>query len=97
VSRAPVVAPLTEVVNAVSAEVSRFLAFRAASANGGGRRIRGRGAAFQVWLVSGAFAPCPVAMDMCAKLLEIINNSSSCKAGVDEVRDGELVGVPDDV
>jgi len=65
--------------------------------NGGGRRIRGRGAAFWVWLISGAFAPCTVAMDVCTKLLEIINNASSCEASVDEVGDGELVRVPDDI
>ena len=60
VSRAPVVAPLTEVVDAVPVEVSRFLALRAVSADGGGQRIRGRGVAFRVWLIGGALAPCSV-------------------------------------
>ena len=65
--------------------------------NGGGRRIGGRGAAFRVWLIGGASAPCPVAMDMCVKLLEVIDDASSCEASVDEVRDEEFFGVSDDI
>jgi len=65
--------------------------------NRGGRRVGGRGVTFWVWLISGAFAPCPVAMDVCIKLLEIVDDASSCEASVDEVRDEEFVGVPDDV
>jgi len=95
--QAPAVAPLTEVVNAVSAEVSHFLALRTTTMNGGGQRVGGGGAAFRVWLISGAFAPCPVAMNMCIKLLKVINDASSCEASVNEVGDEELVGVPDDI
>jgi len=94
---APAIAPLTEVVGAVLAEVSRFLALRAMTANRGGRRVGGRGATFWVWLISGAFAPCPIAMDVHVKLLEIVDDASSCEASVDEVRDKEFVGVPDDI
>jgi len=67
------------------------------TANRGGRRVGGGGATFRVGLISGAFAPCPIAVDMRTKLLEIINNASSCEAGVDEVGDGEPFGVPDDI
>jgi len=95
--RAPTVASLAEVVRAVSVEVPRFLAFRATTANRGGRRVGGGGASFWVGLISGAFAPCPVAVNMRTKLLEIINNAPSCEASVDEVRDAELVGVSDDI
>jgi len=94
---APIVAPLAEVVDAVPAEVPCFLALRAATANGGGRRIGGGGAAFWVWLISGAFAPCPVAMNVHVKLLKIVDDASSCEVSVDEVRDKEFVGVPDDI
>jgi len=93
----PAVASLTEVIDAVSTEVPRLFAFRAASANGRGRRVGRGGAAFRVGLVSRAFAPCPVAMNMCIKFLEVINNASSCEAGVDKVGDEELFRVPDDV
>ena len=95
--RAPAVASLTEVIDAVPAEVSRFLTLRATTTNGGGRRVGGGRAAFWVGLISRAFAPCPVAMNMCVKFLEVVNDASSCEAGVDEVGDGELLGVPDDV
>jgi len=95
--RAPAVASLTEVVGAVPAEVSCSLAFRATTANRGGQRVGGGGATFRVRLVSGAFAPCSVTVNMCAKLLEVIDNASSCEAGMDEVGDGELFGVPDDI
>jgi len=96
-SRAPAVASLAEVVGAVSVEVPRFLALRTMTANRGGQRVGGGGATFQVGLISGAFAPCPVAVDMRTKLLEIINDAPSCEASVDEVRDEELVGVSDDI
>jgi len=95
--QAPAVAPLTEVIDAVPAEVSRFFAFRATTTNGGGRRVGGGRAAFRVGLISRAFAPCPVAMNVCVKFLEVIDNASSCEAGVDEVGDKELLRVPDDV
>jgi len=52
---------------------------------------------FRVRLISRAFAPCPVTMNVCIKFLEIINNASSCKASMDEVGDEELLRVPDDV
>ena len=90
---APAVAPLTEVVSAVLVEMSLPLAFQAVTTRGGGRRVRGRGAAFQVWLISRALAPCSITVNMCVKLLEVINDASSHKAGVDE----EFFGVPDDI
>jgi len=95
--RAPAVTSLTEVIGAVSAEMSRFLAFRATAANGRGRRVGGGGAAFRIWLISGALAPCPITVNVCIKFLEVIDDASSCKAGVDEVGDEEFLGVPDDV
>jgi len=52
---------------------------------------------FRVWSISGAFAPCSVTVNMCIKLLKVINDASSCEAGMDEVRDEEFVGVPDDI
>jgi len=64
---------------------------------GGSQRVRGRGAAFWVWLISRAFSPCPISVDMCTKLLEIVDDASTCKVGFDEVRDKELVRVPDDI
>ena len=94
---APAVAPSTEVIGAVPAEVPRFLAFRATATNRRGRRVRRGGAAFWVWLVSGASAPCPVTVNMRIKFLEVIDDASSCKASVDEVGDEELFGVPDDI
>jgi len=96
-SWAPAVTSLAEVVGAVSAEVPCFLALQATTANRGGRGVRGGGATFRVGLISGAFAPCPVAVNMRTKLLEIINDAPSCEASVDEVRDEELVGVSDDI
>jgi len=95
--RAPAVTSLAKVVDAVLVEMPCFLALRATTTNGGGRRVGGGGAAFWVGLISGAFAPCPIAMNMRVKFLEVINNASSCKAGVDEVGDEELFRVPDDV
>ena len=65
--------------------------------HGGGRRVGGGGAVFRVWLISGASTPCSVTVNMCTKLLEIVNNASSCEASVDEVRDKEFVGVSDDI
>jgi len=89
---------LAEVIDAVSAEVPCFLALRATTANGGDRRVGGGGGAtFRVGLISGAFAPCPITMNVCVKLLEIVNDASSCKASVDEVGYEELVGIPDDI
>jgi len=95
--QAQTVASLTEVIDAILAEVPRFLALRATTTNGGGRRVGGGGAAFRVGLISRAFAPCPVAMNVRVKFFEVVNNASSCKAGVDEVGDEELFRVPDDV
>ena len=95
--RAPTVTSLAEVVNAVSTEVPCFFALRATSANGGGRRVRGGGAASWVWMIGGASAPCSVTMDVCIKLLEIVDDASTCKASMDEVGDEELFGVPDDI
>jgi len=63
---------------------------------GGGGGIRG-GAVFQVWLISRAPAPCSITVNVCVKLLEVINDASSCEAGVDEVRDEEFLGVSDDI
>jgi len=97
VSWAPAVASLAEVIDTVPAKMPRFLALQATSTNGGGRRVGGGGATFQVGLISRAFAPCSVTMNMCAKLLEVIDYASSCEASVDEVGDEELVGVPDDI
>jgi len=97
VAWAPAVAPLTEVVRAVSAEMPLPLTLQAATARGGIGRVRGGGVAFQVWLISGALAPCSITVDRHVKLLKIIDNALSCKAGVDEVGDKELFGVPDDV
>jgi len=94
---APAVTSLAEVVGAVSAEVPCFLAFRATTANRGGGGVGGGGATFWVRLISGAFAPCPVTVDMRTKLLKIIDDAPSCEAGMDEVRDGEPFGVPDDI
>jgi len=96
VPRAPAVTSLAEVVNAVSTEVPRFFALRATSANGGGQRVRG-GAASWVWMIGGASAPCSVTMDVCIKLLEVVDDASTCKASTDEVGDEELFGVPDDI
>jgi len=93
---APAVTSLAKVIGAVSVEVSPFLALRAATSRRGGGRVGG-GAAFQVWLISGASAPCPVTMNVCIKFLEVINDASSCEAGVDEVGDKEFFRVPDDV
>jgi len=97
VSRAPAVASLAEVVDAVSTEMPRFFALRATSTNGGGRRVGGGGAASRVWVISGAFAPCSVTMNVCIKLLEVVDNASTCEASADEVRDEELFGVSDDI
>jgi len=52
---------------------------------------------FRVGLISGAFAPCPVTVDMRTELLEIIDDAPSCEAGMDEVGDGEPFRVPDDI
>jgi len=48
-------------------------------------------------LVSGASAPCFITVNLCIELFEIIDDASSCKASADEVRDKELLGVPDDI
>ena len=53
--------------------------------------------AFRVWLISRALAPCSVTVNMCVKLLEVINDALSHEAGVDEVGDKEFFGVPDDI
>jgi len=34
---------------------------------------------------------------MHVKLLEVVDDALSCKVGTDEVRDEELLGVPDDI
>jgi len=67
------------------------------TANRGGRRVGGGGAAFRVWLIGGAFSPCSITVNMHVKLLKVIDNALSCEASVDEVRDEELVRVPDDI
>ena len=36
-------------------------------------------------------------MDVRIELLKVINNASSCEAGMDEVGDEESLGVPDDI
>jgi len=95
--RAPAVASLAEVIDAVSTEVPRFFALRAASANGGGRRVGGGGAASWVRVIGGASAPCSVTMDVRSKLLEVIDDASTCEASTDEVGDKEFFGVPDDI
>jgi len=59
--------------------------------------VGGGGAAFWVWLISGALSPCSVTMDMCVKFLEVVDDASSCKVSMDEVGDEELLGVPDDI
>jgi len=96
---APAVTPLAEVVGAVSTEVPGFLALGATLTGGGqSRRVRrGGGATSWVWMVGGASAPCSIAVDVCIKLLKIVNYASTCEASTDEVRDEELLGVPDDV
>jgi len=97
-SGAPAVTPLTEVVGAVSVEVPTFLALGATLAGGGrGRRVRRGGAVSRVWVISRASAPCSIAVNVHVKLLEIVNDASSCEASMDEVGDGELLGVPDDI
>ena len=53
--------------------------------------------AFWVWLISGAFAPCSVTVNVHIELLEVVDDASSCEAGMDEVRDEELFGVSDDI
>ena len=53
--------------------------------------------ASRVWLISRAFAPCSITVNVCVIFLKIVNNALSCKAGVDEVGDEELLGVPDDI
>ena len=45
---------------------------------------------FQVWLISGAFAPCSITVNVHVKLLKVVDDASSCKAGSDEVGDEEL-------
>jgi len=97
VPQAPAVASLTEVIGAVSAEVPCLLALQATTTNRGGRRVRGGGAAFWVWLISGAFAPCSVTVNVCVKLFKVIDDASSCEASVNEVGDEESVRVPDDI
>jgi len=52
---------------------------------------------FQVWLISRASAPCSVAVNLCIKLFEVVNDAWSCEAGMDEVRDEELLRVSDDI
>ena len=64
---------------------------------GGGWGVGGRGAAFWVWLISRAFAPCPVTVNVSVELLEIVNDASSCKVGTDEVRDKEFFRVSDTI
>jgi len=97
VPQAPAVASLAEVVNAVSTEMPCFLALRATSANGGGRRVGGGGAASRVWVIGGAFAPCSVTMNVRIKLLEVVDDASTCETSTDEVGDEELFGVSDDI
>ena len=94
---APAVTSLAEVVRAVSVEVPPFLSLRAATSRRRGGRVGGGGAAFQVWLISGAFAPCLVTMNVCVKFLKVVDDASSCEASVDEVGDEESFGVPDDI
>ena len=36
-------------------------------------------------------------MNLCIELLEVVDDALSCKAGLDEVRDKELFGVPNDI
>jgi len=96
-SQAPAVAPLAKVVRAIPVEVSVLLTLRATIAEGGSQRVRGRGAVFWVWSISRALTPRSVAMNMCIKLLEVVNNALSCKAGMDEVRDEELFRVSNDI
>jgi len=90
-SGAPAVTPLTEVVRAVSMEVPIFLALGATLTGGGpGRRVGRGGVASRVWVISRAFAPCSIAVDVCIKLLEIVNDASSCEVSMDEVGDENL-------
>jgi len=97
VSWAPAVTSLEKVVGAVSAKVPFSLALRASTTGRGGGRVRGGGAVFQVWLISGALAPCSVTMDMCVELLKVVDDASSCEVSTDEVGDEELLRVPDDI
>ena len=48
-------------------------------------------------MVGRAPAPCSVAVNVCIKLLKIVNYASTCEASMDVVRDEELLRVPDDV
>jgi len=48
-------------------------------------------------VISRASAPCSIAVNVRIKFLKVVNDASSCEAGADEVRDEELVGVPDDI
>jgi len=98
-SWAPGVTPLAKVVRAISAKMSVLLALRAAIMRGGrgGQGIRGRGKVSWVWSISRAFAPCSVTVNVHVKLLEIINDASSCEAGMDEVRDEEFFRVSYDI
>ena len=78
-------------------EVPLSLTLQAAATRGGVGRVGGRGAAFWVWLISRALAPCSVAVNVRVKLLKVIDDASSCEAGVDEVGDEEFFRVPDDI
>jgi len=53
--------------------------------------------ASQIWVISRAFSPCSISMNVCIKPLEIVNDDLTCKASSDEVGDKELVGVSDDI
>jgi len=96
-AQTPTVASSAKVVRAISTEMPVLFALQAAITRGGGQKVRGRGVVFQIWLISRAFAPCSISMDMCAKLLKVIDNASTCKAGSDEVGDKDFVGVPDNI
>ena len=97
-SWAPAVAPLAKVVRAISVEMPiLLLALRAMIAGGGCRGVGGRGAMFWVWLISRAFAPCSVGMDVHIKHFKVVDNALSCEVGMDEVRDEEFFRVPDDI
>jgi len=94
---APAVAPLAKVVGEISVEMPVLLALQAMITRGGSRGIRGRGVMFWVWLIRRAFSPCSISMDVHIKLLKVVDDTLSCKAGMDEVRDKELFRVLDDI
>ena len=96
-SWAPVVTSLTKVARAALVEMPILPALRAVIVRGRSQGVGGRGVAFWVWLISRASAPCSVTVNLHIKFLEVINDASSCKASMDEVRDEEFLGVPDDI